>query len=41
MSGIFVAVPFYSINDVVSTITILVIGNYVGHACENLKIMKM
>lgn len=41
MSGIFVAVPFYSVNDVDSTITILVIGNYLGRVCENLKIMDL
>lgn len=41
MSDFFSIVPFYSSNDVNSTITILVIGNYLDHACEILRIMKM
>lgn len=41
MSDFFSIAPFYSVNDVDSTITILVIGNYLGRVCENLKIMKM
>ena len=41
MSDFFFVVPFYSVNDVVSTITVLEIGNYLGHVCENLKTMKM
>ena len=41
MSGIFVAVSFHSINDVVSTITILLIGNYLSHLYENLQTLDM
>lgn len=41
MNGLFAVVPFYSSNDVDSTITVLVIGSYLGHVSENLKIMKM
>lgn len=41
MSDFFVVVPFRSSNDVDSTITVLVIGSYLGHVSENLKIMKM
>lgn len=41
MSDFFSIVPFYSSNDVNSTITILVIGNYLGRVCENSQMMEM
>ena len=41
MNGLFAVVPFYSSDGVDSSITVLVIGNYLGHVCENLKIMDM
>ena len=41
MSDLFSIAPFHSINDVDSVITVLEIGNYLGHVSENLKIMKM
>ena len=41
MSDCCFIVPFHSINDVNSTITILVIGNYLGRVCENSQMMEM
>ena len=41
MSDFFFVVPFRSSNDVDSAITVLEIGNSLGHVCENLKIMDM
>ena len=35
MSDFFSIAPFYSVNDVDSTITILLIGNYLSHLREN------
>ena len=41
MSDFFSIAPIHSINDVDSTITILVIGNYLSHLYENLQTLDM
>lgn len=41
VSDFFSIAPFHFINGVVSTITVLVIGNYLGHVCENSQMMEM